>query len=352
MIFIRFLDRWSLLFRICFLTFLLPISLLAQFSGYSPAESSAYNAALFSNGAGLKDPMSNLAGNSAFLISHNKHITEAGGASVRSQQAIGPIVLNGGGFYSLSESFGIGLRLKPVYTKFFPSDERLINYTGQAFLSYKFAEIFYLGLNVGPTVSNRPGGFSSYSWNVSGSAGIIYQKLTLGIVLESPGANRFDNYLGTETLKERYPEKLSLGIQYDFSKSVFLYGELVRTFWERAMFLQNGLEEKPPFPVRTNYSGSIGVGIHIFENFDVLLGMSKFANATEKGSLDPLYGASIGLKSEILPSVFGKGLFGSLYLQRSGIRKTIEPYEEETRFGFQVQAQYETMKQDINPPSI
>jgi long-subunit fatty acid transport protein len=339
-----------------FKTFLLllffPVTLNAQFSGYSQADSSSYNAALFSNGAGLRDPLSNLAGNPAFLISHGKNLTEAGGASLVSQQTFGPILFNGGGFYSVSESFGFGLRLKPVYTKFFPADERLVNYAGQAFLSYKLSEIFYLGFGVGPTVSNRPGGFSSYSWNVFGSLGIIYRAFTFGLVIESPGSNRFNNYLGSETLKERYPEKISVGVQYQILPQLFLYSELVRTFWERAVFSQNGLEEKPPFPVNTSYTGNIGLGYRLVEQLDILFGFSQLANPARNGSLDPLHGVSLGLKGQIFPSVFGPGVFGSLYVQRIGISKTKEPFEEETRFGFQFQMQYDVRKDDINMPNM
>jgi hypothetical protein len=345
-----FFARVQLL--IIFLLILFGSPLVAQFSGYTPAESSSYNAGLFSSGVGLRDSSANLSGNPAFLATHGKNIVEAGGSSMQARNALGPVILNGGGYLTISENLGVGVRFKPVYTKFFPSDQRLVNYAGQAFLSYKLGEIFYFGLGVGPSVSVRPGGFSSYSWNVFGSLGVIYKAFTVGMLLESPGTNRFSNYLETETLKERYPERLALGLQYDVSKDFFLYGEIVRIFWERAVFSQNGLEEKPPFPVRTSMSGSIGVGYHISDTLDLLFGISKFANATEKGALDPLYGVSAGLKSEILPSVFGKGIFGSVYLQRSGIRRTIESYEEETRFGFQIHVRMDASKNDITPPNI
>ncbi len=323
-------------------------SLYSQFSGYTQAESSSYNAALFSNGTGIRDSMSNIHGNPAFLMSYGKHLLESGATTLQSQNAVGPIILNGGGFYQLTESLGMGIRLKPVYSRLFPADERLVNYTGQAVLSYKINEIFYLGAGVGPTVSNRPGGYSSYSWNLMGSVGMKLPGIHMGLTAESPGANRFQTYLGSEVLKERYPDRISFGIQFEVGQWGFLYGEIVRMFWERAVFSQNGLEEKPPFPIRTSYSGSIGFCYHILSNFDMLFGFTKFSNPNSNGSLDPVYGLSAGLKSELFPSVFGPGIFGSLYVQRTGIRKTIEPYEPETRFGFQLQVQYDTKKDDIN----
>lgn len=336
--------------KLFFFLFLLHSPLFSQFAGYSQAESGSYNAALFSNGTGLRDPMANLSGNPAFLVSHGKNLAEVGGMGMTARQTPGPIVLNGGGFYQISESLGIGVRFKPVYTRFFPADERLINYTGQTVLSYKVHGSIFLGAGLGPTVSTRLGGYSTYSWNAFASIGIFFKKITLGLLAESPGGNRFNNYLGTESLKERYPEKISLGMQYDVHPSIFLYGELVRTFWERAMFSQNGLEEKPPFPIRTTYSGSFGFGYHVLQGLDVLLGVSKLYHAANNGSLDPVYGLSAGIKSEILPSVFGAGLLGSLYMQRTGIRKTLEAYEPETRFGFQIQSQFEIAKSDITMP--
>ncbi len=338
--------------KFLFLLFLLPTHLFSQFAGYSQAESGSYNAALFSNGAGLRDPMANLSGNPAFLVSHGKNLAEAGGMGISAEKALGPVIFNGGGFYRITESFGVGVRFKPVYTRFFPSDERLINYTGQTVLSYKFNDSIFLGAGLGPSVSTRPGGYSTYSLNAFASIGILFEKISLGMVAESPGTNQFSQYLGTDTLKERYPEKISLGIQYDLNQSFFIYGEMVRTFWERAMFSQNGLEEKPPFPVSSSYSGTFGTGYHILPSLDFLMALSKFYNATSNGALDPVYGLSAGIKSEILPSVFGAGVLGSLYLQRTGIRKTLESYEPETRLGFQIQTQFEIAKSDINSSGI
>ncbi|TGN18621.1 hypothetical protein [Leptospira idonii] len=308
----------------------------AQFAGYQPAESSAYNSGLFSQGAGLRHEMSNLSGNHSFLISHKTNSVEAGFGLSSSGKTTSAILLNGGGFYKFSENWGVGVRFKPVYNRFFPGEERLINYAMNGILSYKVSENIYLGLGVGPAVSNRPGGFSSYSWNVSGSVGIILGNLNIGLVAESPGVYRFENYLGSEKLKERLPEKAVLGAQYRIHPAFFLYGEFGRVFWERAMFSQNGLEERPGFRVRASYTGSIGAGFSPWNNnVQILAGIGTFANPTSIGILDPVYGASLGINGEVLPSILGKGYFAGVYLQRTGINQPKEYYERETRVGFQ-----------------
>jgi len=326
-------------------------NLSAQFVGYTDAPSSAYASGLFSQGVGIRDLNANLNGNPAFLSYHKQHIVEAGVHGAQSKQTTSNALLYGGGYYAISESFGIGARIKPVISRFNPAEERIFNYTGQLVLSYMVTEWMYLGFGIGPSVTNRIGGYSNYSLNVFGSMGFIYKSFTLGILAESPGANSFEVYLGSEKLKEKYPEKLSIGLQYDINSTFFFYTELQRTFWERITFSLNGLDENPNFLPKNSISGSFGGGIHILKNTNLLMGVTRFANALANGSLDPVYGASIGFKTEIFPSLFGEGLFGSFYVQRTKIRKTIEPYDAETRFGFQFTSQFNVMtKAEENMP--
>ncbi len=348
------LRRFKFIFFVLILVWTsLPFSqLFAQFSGYQLSEGSAYNSALSSQGIGLNDSASNLTGNPAFFAFHGKHIIEAGAAGSRANSATGPVLLNGGGYYQFTPALGMGIRFKPIYHRFFPSDERFVNYTGQAIVTYKLNELFSMGFALGPSVSNRPGGFSSYSWNATGMFAFHWESLSIGVVLESPGANRFEAYLGTESLKERYPERASIGIKYELTSALFIYGELHRLFWERSMFSQNGLEERPGFPVRTMYNGSLGIGYKIMETTDLLFGGKKDANPTTSGVLDPVYGVSVGIKNEIFPSVFGKGLYGSIYLQRTGVFKPNEPFVPETSLGFQVHSVFDRQIENPVPPKI
>ena len=317
-------------------------SLFAQFSGYTSSESSAYNAGLFSIGAGLRHQMSNLYGNTSFLMNSKTNFVDANLGTSQSRGSSSSFLLGGGGFYRLGEKWGVGIRFKPIYNRFFEADNRMENYALSGIVSYELTEYLYLGVNLGPTMSNRPGGYSSYSWNLSVSVGLILGKWNFGWIAESPGLYRFENYLGSEKLKERLPERMSVGAQYQINSEFFLYGELVRTFWERAMFSQNGIEEKPPFLLRDSYTGSLGIGYLPFPKLSLLTGITSIAYPSEEGVLYKSLGASIGASGEILPSVIGNGFWGGVYLQQTGLTGMISPYARETKVGFQFTYAWET----------
>lgn len=293
--------------------------------------------------------MSNLYGNTSFLMNTKTNFTDVGIGAAQNRGDSSAFLFSGGGFYRLGEKWGVGVRLKPVYNRYFESDARMQNYALSGIVSYELTDSLYLGVNLGPSVSNRPGGYSSYSWNLSVSLGMIWGKWNFGVIAESPGVYRFENYLASEKLKEKLPERISAGAQYQINTEFFLYGELVRTFWERAMFSQNGLEEKPGFPLRDSYTGSLGIGYLPFPKLSLLTGVTSIAYPTEEGMLYKSLGMSIGASGEILPSVLGNGFWGGVYIQQTGLTGMVSPYAKETRLGFQFTYAWdpEAEKEDI-----
>ncbi|MBM9547242.1 hypothetical protein JWG40_09465 [Leptospira sp. 201903074] len=313
-------------------------SLFAQVSGYESAYPSAYLLGLSSTGVVSPNPMGSLYGNTAFLSNQTKHIVDGGVNGSYANPKTSPLYLSGAMYFSYSDSLGFGFRGKPVFLRSFPTDERFSNYAFQGFVSWKWNENLSFALHLGPGVSGRIGGYSSYSWNVSVSTAFQYGNFRMGLILESPGSYRFDKYLGSEKLKERLPERLLVGVGYKITESIYLQMEGNRTFFERSHTSLNGSENSFQYPVRTMYAGNIGLAIGKIESFQFLSGLGREFRADT--TLRGFYTASLGIAGSIFPSALGDGYLYSISLQRSGL-SVPEREGAETRAAAQIQIQFQ-----------
>lgn len=332
-----FKSKWQcLVLVLCFGSFSF-FPLHAQISGYDVAYPSAYLLGLSSQGVVSSNPMASLYGNTAFLSYQSKHILDTSANASYANPNVSPLYLSGAGYLSFSESIGFGIRGKPVYLRSFPADERFSNYAFQAFVNWKLNPYVSIAIQVGPGVSGRLGGYSSYSWNVSVSTAIQYENFRFGILLESPGTYRFDEYLGSERLKEKLPERLMLGIGYKWNDWLELQLEGSRKFYENTSVDLNHKSQYIAYPVKTMYSGNIGLAIGKMESFQVLTGVGREIRMEQ--SLQGFYTVSLGVAGSFFPSWFGEGLYYAISLQRSGI-SVKEKDGGESRMAIQVQTQF------------
>ncbi|EMY68885.1 hypothetical protein [Leptospira vanthielii] len=313
-------------------------SLFAQVSGYESAYPSAYLLGLSSTGVVSSNPMGSLYGNAAFLANQPKHIVDGGVNGSYANPKTSPLYLSGAAYFSYSDSLGFGFRGKPVFLRSFPADERFSNYAFQGFVSWKWNENLSFALHLGPGISGRMGGYSSYSWNVSAQTAYQYGNFRLGVILESPGSYRFDKYLGSEKLKERLPERLLVGIGYKITEFIDLQIEGNRTFFERSHLSLNGGDNSFQYPLRSMYTGNIGLAIGKIESFQFISGLGREFRADS--SLRGFYTASLGVAGSIFPKELGEGYLYAISLQRSGL-SVPEREGAETRAAFQIQIQFQ-----------
>ncbi|GBF49158.1 hypothetical protein LPTSP4_06680 [Leptospira ryugenii] len=308
----------------------------AQFSGYEENVSSGLGAGLYSEGVGLRNALANSSGNPALLAYNKSSLVSFGLLANQQKQSNLAYQFNGSAYYQWNASMGFGVRARPMYSRSFPTEEKLQAYQGQVFLSYALNDSIFLSFGIGPSLASRVGGISSYSLSAYASVGIVYDKFTFGISLESPGSFRMDSFLGSERLRERLPERVSLGVQYDLNEYVFLYSELRRVIWERAYFRLNGIEEKPDYPSLTMFTGSFGLGWKYSSSSQILFGLANNTRATQSSGLQKMYGASIGYATELFPDAFGKGIFFNCFFQQNQIRGSEPPIEVERTLGLQL----------------
>ncbi|EOQ88069.1 hypothetical protein LEP1GSC202_3094 [Leptospira yanagawae serovar Saopaulo str. Sao Paulo = ATCC 700523] len=312
-------------------------SIFAQISGFDVTYPSAYLLGLSSQGVVSNNQMGSLYGNTAFLSYQSKHILDVSVNGSHANGKISPLYLSGAGYYSFSESLGFGLRGKPVYLRSFPSDERYSNYAFQTFANWKLNPYISFGLQIGPSVSGRLGGYSSYSWNVSISTAIQYENFRFGFLFESPGKYRFDEYLGSERLKEKLPERALVGFGYLWSDWIFLQLELSRKFYEQTSVSLNNSNQYIAYPIRTMYSGNVSLAIGKPEGFQFLTGVGK--EIRMETELRGFYTASLGVAGSLFPNWFGEGYLYAVSIQRSGI-SVPEREGAETRMAAQLQVQF------------
>ncbi|XDD44824.1 hypothetical protein AB3N60_08780 [Leptospira sp. WS39.C2] len=329
-----FKSKWYLAFLLSSICFFPIFPLVAQISGYDVAFPSAYLLGLSSQGVVTTNPMGSLYGNTAFLSNQSKHIIDVSANSSYANPDISPVYISGAGYISFSESIGFGIRGKPVYLRSFPSDERFSNYTFQAFVNWKLNPYITFALHLGPGVSGRLGGYSSYSWNVSFSTAIQYENFRLGILLESPGSYRFDEYLGSEKLKEKLPERAVLGFGYRWNDWLDFQLEGSRKFYEGTNVDLNHKSQYIPYPIRTMYSGNFSLAIGRIESIQLITGVGREIRMDR--SLRGFYTASLGVAGSLFPTWFGEGYFYAVSFQRAGI-SVKESDGAETRGAVQLQ---------------
>ncbi len=319
--------------------FFFQIPILAQFQGYDEANGSPYLAALFSKGTAVSDPMGSLYGNVAFINRNRQNYLDFGTSGSYASQTSGAALLSAGSYFQMGETWGFGFRGKPVYQRAFPIDSKFNNYAIQGFLSKSITNQLSLGIAIGPGISGRPGGYSSYSWNVSTHVSYHLQNFKFGLVLESPGSYRYDKYLGSEKLVERLPERVMVGLAYEVNETLQFYVEGIRTFWERAYFDLNKNNEIPRYPVDTMYTYNIGTSYGNRKHLQVLGGFGTEGKPTSERGIKQLYGGSIGVAGGFFPETLGPGYFYAVSLQRVGFGVS-EEEGAESRFGFQLQSQF------------
>lgn len=320
-----------------YISFQIPI--FAQFQGYDETNGSPYLAGLFSKGTAVSDPMGSLYGNISFLSQQKQNFLDFGTLGSYANQSYGSAILSASAYFQMGETWGFGFRGKPIYQRAFPTNSKFNNYAIQGFLSKSFTKQLSFGIAVGPGISGRPGGYSSYSWNVSTHVSYIIQNFKLGLVLESPGSYRYDRYLGSERLVERLPERVMFGLSYELTESLQFYAEGIRTFWERATFDLNKNNEMPAYPVNTMYTYNFGTSYGNRKEFQVLGGFGTEGKPTAERGIKQLYGGSIGVAGGLFPDTIGNGYYYAVTLQRLGFGVS-EEEGAETRFGFQLQSQF------------
>lgn len=333
-----FKRKWYFLVIVLFLSTSVWGKLFAQVSGYESAYPSAYLLGLSSSGVVSSQSLGSLYGNTAFLSNQPKHILDGGVNGSYANPKLSPLYLSGAAYYSYSDTLGFGFRGKPVFLRSFPTDERFSNYAFQGFINWKWNENLSFGLQFGPGVSGRIGGYSSYSWNVSASVAYQWGDFRFGVILESPGSYRFDKYLKTEKLKERLPERLLVGIGYKVNEWIDLQVEGNRTFYEKSHSSLNGKDHSFSYPIHTMYTGNIGLAIGKVESFQVISGLGREFRA--ENSLRGFYTASLGIAGSIFPKEIGEGYLYSISVQRAGI-SVPEREGAETRAAFQIQIQFQ-----------
>lgn len=332
-----FKSKWYLAFTLSCLWIFPSIPIQAQISGYDVTFPSAYSLGLSSQGVVSSNSLSSIYGNTAFLTNQTKHILDLSANVSYANPSFSPLYLSGAGYFSFSESFGFGVRGKPVYLRSFPSDERFSNYTFQAFANWKLNPYVTFALHLGPGVSGRIGGFSSYSWNVSASMAIQYDNFRFGMILESPGTYRYDEYLGSERLKEKLPERALVGIGYKWNDWIDLQLEGSRKFYEFTTVSLNQSNQYIPYPVRTMYSGNLSLALGKIETFQLLTGVGREIRMEK--SLRGFYTASMGVAGSLFPSLFGEGYLYAVSVQRAGL-SVRERDGGETRLALQLQIQF------------
>lgn len=330
-----FNSKWYLAFTLfCF--YILPQKPIeAQISGYDVAFPSAYLLGLSSQGAVSSESMGSVYGNTSFLSFQSKHLLDVAVNGGYANPNVSPLYISGAGYFSASESFGFGFRGKPVYLRSFPNEERFSNYAFQAFANWKVNKYLSFGIQVGPSVSGRLGGYSNYSWNVSLSSAFQYENFRLGLVLESPGTYRFEEYLGSTRLKERLPERMMVGIGYQWNDWFLIQLEGSRKFYERTSVDLNGRNQYIPYPIQTMYSGNLSLAIGKLSSVQLLTGVGR--EIRMERSLRGFYTASLGVAGSLFPSWFGEGYFYAISVQRAGL-SVPEREGAETRMALQLQA--------------
>ncbi|TGM54221.1 hypothetical protein EHQ91_04290 [Leptospira biflexa] len=332
-----FKSKWHSGFLLFCSSFFPLLPIHAQISGYDVAFPSAYLLGLSSQGVVSTHAMGSIYGNTAFLSFQNKHILDVSSSGSYANPNLSPVYISGAGYVSFSESFGFGFRGKPVYLRSFPSDERYSNYAFQAFANWKLNPYISFALHLGPGVSGRLGGYSSYSWNVSLSTAIQYEQFRLGVLLESPGSYRYDQFLGSERLNEKLPERVLLGLGYKWNEWLEFQLEGSRKFYERTSVRLNESNQYIPYAVRTMYSGNFSIALGKIESIQLLTGVGREIRMDR--TLRGFYTASIGIVGSLFPSWFGEGYFYALSVQRAGL-SVPEREGAETRMAFQLQFQF------------
>lgn len=319
-------------------------SLSAQFSGYNSQPSSSFNAGLSSLGTGIRDDLGSLQGNPAFLSGMKKHRLEANFQTGQATESSSHSLYSGGGYYQYSEKLGFGTRLSSSYNRYFPADEKFFHYSIPLFVSYRITESWGFAFAIGPAFAYRIPSYSSNSLYVAGYFSYESSRFNLGLAVESPGSFRYEAYRGSDRLKERLPERISLGLTYKWTEPLFVYMEVNRVFWERISFSLNEREEGGGLDLgfgRALY-GSLGLGYRWPLGIRSTLGLTNEGIPLESGRFVRPLAGSLGLSGELLPSVIGPGLFLAGFLQRTAVFGDSSPLGAEFRFGFQLHSAYES----------
>ncbi len=319
-------------------------ALFSQFSGYSSVSNSSYNASLSSLGTGIRDDLGSFHGNPAFLSGLKKHRAEVNIQSGQANESSSHSLYSGGGYFQFSEKIGYGVRLSSTYNRYFSEEEKFFHYSVPLFVSYRLTESWGIAFAVGPALSYRIPTFSSNSFYAAGYLSYEAPRFTFGLAVESPGSFRFDSYRGSDRLKEKLPERASVGFNFHWSEQIFIYSELNRIFWERASFSQNEREEAKSFEQgwgRTLF-GSLGFGYRLPIGIRTTAGLTNEAFPLDTGRFVRTTGASVGISGELLPSIFGKGIHLASFIQRTAVFGNPSPLGAEFRFGFQVHLSYDS----------
>lgn len=324
--------KTGILFVAVLLFILIPQPLRAQYSGYEQAYPSAFLLGVGSYGVAVQDPMGSLYGNPNYLLQSSQTflsgslpLTQSSGEYPNPNPSVS-------GFLPFGKSWGIGGRLKPLWQRNFPEEEKMSNYTGQVFVVYQVTDWLLASLAIGPSVVGRIGGYSSYSWNAKGFLTTLFRNGSFSLGFESPGSFRFSEYQGGSTLEERLPERAFAGVAYQITPWVEVILEGNRALLERSRFRLDGVEERPNPSIRAMGSQNLGLLLGKKDELRFLFGLGREIRASE--SWETFTTVSIGWSGSV-PS-WEDSFRYAISLQRFGWQR---PDREgaETRLGLQVQ---------------
>lgn len=136
------------------------------------------------------------------------------------------------------------MRIKSGFMGQFEAGTKLTHYESEIFYSYNYGN-FYLSLGIGPRLGFR--GREQSKWTMGGFLGLGYKVdgWSLGIYASSPGKFSYDEYRGSDPLKEKLPEYVFFGLNKMISPNWNAYLEAGRFFYEKSYFRLSGSESKP-----------------------------------------------------------------------------------------------------------
>lgn len=312
--------------EIFFLFFLWSSSLFAQVPGYSMSSPQSSSQALQSTGVTAATPDQALLGNPGFLSFQNSH-------NATFSYKYGNFPLLGSGYYhNRNGKNGFGFSLKPYSERF--TDERQLSYVSSFFFTNRVTEKLAFSVGIGPSLAYRIPEYGSASLSPNIFLAFKSGSTQIGLGAESPGSFRFESYLGSDILRERLPERIQLGWKEEWGSKFFSNLEIQKVFWERAYFKRNDRENKVEgYNGTDGISVRFGLGLKITKEISFLTGFGSQMVPNGNGSMWNLARSwSLGVVGEILPSLVGNGIFGSVFYQRL----YLDSLYRESQAGFQL----------------
>ncbi|MCB1192742.1 MAG: hypothetical protein H7A23_24390 [Leptospiraceae bacterium] len=237
----------SFCYYLLILFFSLTTQVFSQYSSYNLLPNNATSAGLASSGIALDEKLSSLYANPSLLANSENHIIHIGGTTAAQGNSFNAVRPLGVGFYTgINDHSGWGIKAEQMYYKNYPNDSRLFNYGVYLFGSYRWKNNWFMSLGVGMAYLYREEERSNSSFSPSAQVSYKSPKFVLALSYKTQG--KYDlKYRGSDELKEKLPDFLTLGFQYSINPKFTSYSEVTRIFWENSTFKLNKEDERPKF---------------------------------------------------------------------------------------------------------